>query len=95
MLQSLTYTWALNQARPHRPVKTIIPPPLNKMSSSSAREAQVGERGGDVEVGGEGEGGEQPLAPPSLLTLLQKPSVLLIVSRTHLLLSMSKTQSVQ
>ena len=93
MLQSLTYTWALNQVRPHRPVKTIIPLPLNKMSSSSAREAQVGERGGDVEVGGEG--GEQPLAPPSLLTLLQKPSVLLIVSRTHLLLSMSKTQSVQ
>jgi len=32
------------------------------MSSLSAREAQVGERGGDVEV--EGEGGEQPLAPP-------------------------------
>jgi len=34
------------------------------MSSLSAREAQVGERGGDVEVEGEGEGGEQPLAPP-------------------------------
>ena len=76
MLQSLTYTWALNQARPHRPVETRqkFPP------SSSARGAQLVERGGCVE-GWDGQG----VHPPSLPTSQpQAPSVLLIVSRTRL-----------
>ena len=76
MLQSLTYTWALNQARPHRPVETSqkFPP------SSSARGAQLVERGGCV-GGWDGQG----VHPPSLPTSQpQAPSVLLIVSRTRL-----------
>ena len=78
MLQSLTYTWALNQARPHRPVETSqkFPP------SSSARGAQLVERGGCVE-GWDGQGVHPP-CPPSSTSQPQTPSVLLIVSRTRL-----------
>ena len=66
MLQSLTYTWALNQARPHRPVETSqkFPP------SSSARGAQLVERGGCVE-GWDGQG----VHPPSLFHITASNSL--------------------